>query len=81
MVCIMTVEIAPETENLMTYDDALLYCQFLEYDGYRDWRMPTEEEWINLDHIQLMSWWRDDVNIKNDGIFLSVVPVRDVCLK
>lgn len=77
MVCIM-IDIAPSSSDTMTYDDALLYCQFLEYDGYRDWCMPTEEEWINLDHIQLMSWWCDDVNIKNDGIFLSVVPVRDV---
>ena len=77
MVFIM-IDIAPSSSNTMTYEEALLYCQFLEYDGHRDWRMPTEEEWINLDHIELMSWWFDDINIKNDDIFLSVVPVRDI---
>ena len=29
----------------MTWPDARLYCQFLEIDGYSDWRMPTHEEW------------------------------------
>jgi hypothetical protein len=42
-------EIAPkETERLLTWNDAKLYCFSLTIDGKTGWRLPTKEE---LDEI------------------------------
>ena len=54
----------------MTYDEAVLYCQFLDYDGYTNWRLPTRTEWNH-------DWWfwfqdRDETRT------LYVRPVRDI---
>lgn len=38
------IDFAQTSANVMRYDDALLYCQFLEYGGHRDWRLPTYKE-------------------------------------
>jgi len=41
----MNFEIAPKsTEIQATWDNAILYCTFLEVDGKRGWRLPTKEE-------------------------------------
>jgi hypothetical protein len=42
----MRLQWAPKTKNAMTYDEAILYCQFLEYNGYSDWRLPTRAEYL-----------------------------------
>jgi hypothetical protein len=42
------IELAPITQNKMTYVEAILYCQFLVHLGHRDWRLPTTEELIEL---------------------------------
>jgi hypothetical protein len=45
----MNFEIAPkETEIQANWDDARLYCLFLNIDGAVGWRLPTKEE---LDYI------------------------------
>jgi hypothetical protein len=42
----MNVEVANEDGIVRcnTFHEALLYCQFYEQDGKRDWRLPTNEE-------------------------------------
>lgn len=41
----MNFEIAPkETEIRANWDNARLYCTFLEVDGKRGWQLPTKEE-------------------------------------
>lgn len=41
----MNFEAAPkETETHTSWDEAKLYCAFLEVDGKNDWRLPTNEE-------------------------------------
>lgn len=67
------LEFAPRSTKRMTYEEALLYCQFLEYDGYRDWRMLTIAEYEK--HGSLFDWYLND---PVSGIW-CVVPVRDVC--
>jgi len=45
----MNFEIAPkETEITANWDNARLYCMFLEIDGKTDWRLPTMEELIEI---------------------------------
>lgn len=41
----MTVEFAySKSIGDMSYDAALMYCFFLEYNGHNDWRLPTFDE-------------------------------------
>lgn len=41
----MKFEIAPkETEVILNWDDARLYCFALNIDGKTGWRLPTKEE-------------------------------------
>ena len=69
----MNIEVAPAAEKEMTYSEAILYCQFLEYNGYRDWRMLTKDEYEK--HGSVFDWYYNDT-----GEFsrLRVAPVRYV---
>lgn len=68
------IEFAPKSKHMITYEEAILYCQFLNYNGHRDWRMPTYDE---LDHhMTLSSWWVDD---PTSCATWYATPVRDVC--
>ena len=41
----MNFEIAPkETETILNWDDARLYCFSLNVDGKTGWRLPTKDE-------------------------------------
>lgn len=66
------LEFAPRSTKGMTYDEALLYCQFLEYNGHRGWRMLTKTEYEK--HGSVFDWYLNDVGTGR----LRVVPVRDV---
>lgn len=71
------IELAPILENEMTYNEAILYCQFLEYKGYSDWRLPTKDEYFAEDEIVTGCWntgWYNDAMIGSR----TVCPVRDV---
>ena len=65
------IEIAPSSENYMSYNEALLYCVFYNYNGYTDWRIPTRREWMN--NSVLSGWY---LNRRNDIVW-HVMPVRD----
>jgi hypothetical protein len=79
------LEIAPVSPTAMSYDDALLYCQFLEHDGYRDWRMPTAEEYDQfIIGGRMIAWYvgrRQYYRRVTDGSCVEawVYPVRNVC--
>lgn len=66
------IELAPRTEYEMTYENALLYCQFFEYNGYSDWRLPTKEEWNQYKFS--WSWYLD----RNSDFMWYVTPVMDI---
>jgi hypothetical protein len=39
------IETAPRsTEIIATWEEAVIYAQFLEVNGYKDWRLPTIHE-------------------------------------
>ena len=76
------IEFAPGSEREMTYDDAILYCQFLEYNGHRDWRLPTRQEYeADIANGSAMAWrWFTNRNIDHSAAFTTywVLPVRDI---
>jgi hypothetical protein len=75
---LMIVE-APMLKRWLSYDDAVLYCQFCNHDGYTDWRMPTHSEWLN--EMGATNCWHQERTIS--GIYHPVqwfvIPVRTVC--
>ena len=68
-----SIEQAPPSINKMTYEEALLYCTFLDYRGQNDWRLPTEDE---VDGNRWFVWNLDDKS--NHNTIWSVVPVRAI---
>lgn len=68
------IEVALISEQEMTYDEAVLYCAFLDYNGHRDWRLPTRSEY--LDVIGISGWY-----VGRSSELVSkwkVCPVRDI---
>lgn len=65
------IELAPQSEVGMSYEEAVLYCAFLEYNGHKDWRLPADSEGVQYN---LYSWYLNDIA---SGMW-CVVPVRDV---
>lgn len=51
------IEVAPKSEEIMTYAEAVLYCRFLDYNGRNDWRLPTSEEYKNNEKIINFAWY------------------------
>lgn len=80
------IELAPNPENKMTYEEALLYCQFLKYNGHSDWRMPTRSEYRTI--TKLAGWYTDNGQSTQSDEYpwnsvreiWTVTPVRDTTL-
>jgi hypothetical protein len=70
------IEVAPESKNRMTYNEAIIYCQFLEHNGHTDWRMPTRHEYRS--NMMISGWYQDRASQIHTSILWVVVPVRDV---
>ena len=77
---------APPTIQRMSYDDAVLYCQFCNHDGYTDWRMPTRTEYYEL-HLQYGTkvyktlsgcWYISHVPVEYVPGYAPALPVRDI---
>ena len=54
-------------ERYIPYNEAVLYCQFLEISGYRGWRFPTIDELTSLTYLSYASlsggfYWATDYN-------------------
>lgn len=70
------IEIAPPSNNYMSFEDALLYCAFCTHNGHRDWRLPTAYEYQFNKKI-FNSWYLDRDIFDMLDLWL-VTPVRDV---
>jgi hypothetical protein len=67
------IERGPRTQARMTYDEALVYCAFLEHNGCRGWRLPRQEE---IDGHELFCWHLNDDSDHSRA--WAVIPVRDI---
>ena len=69
------IEVAPTSNEMMTYENAKLYVLFYKHNGHRDWRLPTLQEWLN--HNPPLLGWEDYAEHSSD-IVRYVTPVRDI---
>ena len=51
------------SENSLSWEDAVLYCQSKNYGGYTDWRLPTPQE------AKIIGKSKDAVNLELGTIF------------
>lgn len=70
------IELAPMSTERMTYDNAKLYILFYEYNGHRDWRLPTFTEWITQKDVY--GWDDKEPSISDSQKRRFVTPVRDI---
>lgn len=70
------IEVAPNSVHEMTYEQAIMYCQFCNHNGYVDWRLPTRQEYTN---VRSICGWYVDSTYQNYVDALTVTPVRDIC--
>lgn len=71
---VLKIELAPESSQSMSYDEALLYCFLLNIDGEIGWRMPTLDEYLGS---EAMGWHVDD-SLRYWNDLYPVTPVRDI---
>jgi hypothetical protein len=70
----LKIEIAPESDLRMSYNDAILYCFSLNIDGKIGWRMPSFNEYLDTSAI---GWYLHDV-LRFGGDLYPITPVRDI---
>jgi hypothetical protein len=71
------IEFAPRSSKLMTYDEAVLYCQFLDYGGHKDWRIPTHSEWL-YEMGATNCWHQERMHLPYHPVQWFVIPVREI---
>lgn len=73
----LPIQLAPP-HRVETYDQAWLYCLTLVHKGYKDWRMPTFEEWrVSYDSdIRNASYCKELTSTYYTKTCVS--PVRDI---
>jgi hypothetical protein len=73
----MSIEIAEVSDKNFTYEEAIMYCFFLEIDGKKGWRLPTEQEYNSYNNV--WGWYQDDQRYKpGDLQHFRITPVRDI---
>ena len=74
----LPIQLAPP-HRVKTYDQAWLYCLLLDYEGYKDWRMPVLDEWrVSYDYdIKNASYCEELTNTYYTKT--CICPVRDIC--
>lgn len=83
------IDVAPEIVHtkVSSIEEALLYCQFLEVDGMRGWRLPTYQEWIDSytgrtveDYHELQHCIISDLPSAQGSTvsIYTLIPVRDI---
>ena len=73
------IELAPESCEWLTYNEAILYCQFCDHNEHLDWRMPTAEEYRY--YSITYGWYVNTESIRrayHSAATRRVTPVRDI---
>ena len=70
----MSIEIAEVSDKNFTYDEAVIYCFFLEINGKKGWRLPTKQEYNSSNNI--WGWYQDDERQHLLTLY-RITPVRD----
>ena len=71
------LEIGPCSSHTLILDEAWLYCITLEYDGHRDWRLPTWQE-MNSHQMRNCRGWTNPYYLSSSLSQMLVYPVRDL---
>jgi hypothetical protein len=71
---------APESDNCMSYDEAVLYCRFCNHGGYNNWRLPTKDDYFTLrPRLSELTWYEGRQHNLDRLVRLYAQPVRDIC--
>lgn len=70
------IEYAVRSKYTMTYEDAVMYCFFLEHDGHRDWRLPVFAEYNPRPLLFHSCWYQGEGKLTVDSTQWYVQPVR-----
>jgi formylglycine-generating enzyme required for sulfatase activity len=65
----------------LTYNEAWLYCLTLSFDGRKNWRLPTQEEYDNYDTIKVHSCYEYGNDDYSKYMLRQVQAVCDVKFK
>ena len=68
------IEFAEILDQRVSFDEAWLHCLTLDYNGHKDWRMPTFNEYMIYGNVISESWDSSDIGNKDR---YYIIPVRD----
>lgn len=71
----MAYDIAPRAPGKLSYEDAVLYCFFLNHNGLTGWRLPTSAD-IKRANISRKVWTAEDARYANSTVRKMVQPFR-----
>ena len=72
------IEYAVRSEYTMTYEDAVMYCFFLEHNGHKVWRLPVFEEYKGRPLQFHSCWYQGEGNGTDTHTKWFACPVRTV---
>jgi len=72
----LNLDLAPRSQNKMSFDEAQMYIFFCKHNGYKNWRLPTREEWETINGWETPIWLVEKDNVVTDKDWY-VQPVRD----
>ena len=73
------IEFAPVITTVMPFNQAWLYCLTLSYNGHKDWRLPTRNEYEQHIEYSEYRYSFDQSDVRNDideTYRLRTCPVR-----
>ena len=72
----LNLEMAPRSQNKMTFDEARMYILFCRHNGKKNWRLPTRLEWETIQGWETPVWLVEKDNVVINEMWY-VQPVRD----
>jgi hypothetical protein len=72
------LEIAPILNEYLNYDEAWLYCATCTHDNKYDWRIPTHDEYEDIDGISLSAYDDSDEDDFRDSNLNNLPTVKSL---